>query len=282
MTDPTKLVYNGPWDATNYEIVKFLNERDIHFSGARIDGQRDRMTGGGEWGHGVYLANIDGGLLEDLWIENVHGDGIVFGSTHPRNGDLIYGTTRDVIAREITVMRARRCAVSFIGAEHCTLEDASLVGTRGTDPACGIDWEPDHGLTPNVANRLIRVDIAHCQKYAMICDKGGPTTFGTRVSESRFIAEPEGWAMWWTGARSEEHPWHTFTNTDFFGPVVHLHHCRFVNCNFFSMSGNQQSEKAIHVDNDMPLRFEGCEIDGEPLKRDHPKVFIHGDNKEIV
>lgn len=192
-----RIDYDGPWDARNYELVKRIGETTPVRADVRdlvLVGHRQKMTNpAGEWGHGIYTANVDGGEIDNVWIYDCHGDGICLGSSLPNDGDAIIGASKGVSIKQSVIVRARRCGIAFIGAENIRVEDVTIRDCGGVVPNCGIDFEPDRKSPWNRNIVLRRVSISG-GPIGIIADKGGPMTRDVLIDQCRFHGTE--WSAW--------------------------------------------------------------------------------------
>lgn len=281
--------YEGPFDATHYEMVSQVGGR-AEIMGRGLDGNLGRMTNpDGEWGHGIHLAGVRGGRVRRNWIRDVYGDGLVLSGTAPRDGDRITGSCVGVEIEQLVVSGARRNGVSFLGAERCTLRDATIhdVGHSHLPlpggPLAGIDFEPDHEETPNIANEVRLTSISGCEGFGVVCDSGGDKTFGTRFVSCLVAASADGWAVLWRAGRTPGHEWHFWEDCLIAGPAAGLTNCHCRGVWFSSMPENKQSRRAIEIDHQEPVILDSCYVDGiritpQLVREGHPAMYLSAPN----
>lgn len=252
--------YQGAADEPHYEIVRHLDQRGVSVRGGLIVGdrgthrpRRDRISTD-EFGHGLYLADVKGGTVEDLEVRDCWGDGIVLSFSHPRTGRPM-GVTEDVTLRNIRVENCRRNAVSFIGARDILMEDFQLHGTHGTHPSAGIDFEPDDGRRyPNRNITLRRGVISGNEGFGIVCDDSGrPSSYTSNVliEDTTIRAHRNGWALWLRFAPGNN----VLRRCRIHGPVAHLANVTLEDCEFFHDGSYTQTPFAIDVNNNDPVRF---------------------------
>lgn len=270
--------YRGPADAPHYEIVRHLGERGISVRNGVVIGDRathrPRRDGikTDEFGHGIYIANCDGGVVQGVEVRDCWGDGIVVGFSHPRTGKPL-GVTRNLALRDIKVQNCRRNAVSFIGAENIVMEDFQLRNTHGTHPGAGIDFEPDNGARyPNRNITLRRGVVEGNQNFGILCDDSGRASSYTSnvvMEDVTIRAGRDAWALWLRFAPGNN----VLRRCKIYGPVAHLANVTLEDCEFFHDGSYSQSPFAVDVNNNDPVRF--------VRPRFHARTRILGRNKRM-
>jgi hypothetical protein len=90
-----------------------------------------------EWRHVLKFHGCTGITIEGLTLAESGGDGIYLGAGPG-------GTPcKDVVIRDVVCDRNYRQGISVISAENLLIERCRLLGTAGTPPAAGIDFEPN-------------------------------------------------------------------------------------------------------------------------------------------
>lgn len=106
----------------------------------------------GQWRHA--LSIIEGGsiLVEGLSIERSGGDGVYIGQRR--------GATRPIgiTLRDLDLKENNRQGVSVIAAYGFLMEYCRVIGTQGSAPQAGIDFEPNTG-TYGLVDCLVRFSI---------------------------------------------------------------------------------------------------------------------------
>lgn len=97
-----------------------------------------------EWRHNINVRGAKGFVIEGLTLKDSGGDGIhvTHGPNEPNQlpiSKFSSGTIRDVIADN-----NYRQGISVISAKDLLVENSTFKNTRGTNPASGVDIEPDH------------------------------------------------------------------------------------------------------------------------------------------
>lgn len=97
-----------------------------------------------EWRHNINVRGAKGFVIEGLTLRNSGGDGILLehGPNEPNQlpvSKYSSGTIRDIIAAN-----NYRQGLSVVSAKDLLVENSTFQNTSGTDPASGVDLEPDH------------------------------------------------------------------------------------------------------------------------------------------
>lgn len=87
--------------------------------------------------------------IEGLRLESSGGDGIYLGATQ----ELPW--CEDVVIRDVICHDHHRQGISVIGAVNLLIENTVMSNTRGTGPAAGIDFEPNHP-SEKIVNCVVR------------------------------------------------------------------------------------------------------------------------------
>ena len=99
----------------------------------------------GEWGHLFRCIRCSGFTLKDITISDSFGDCIYYtGSYYPNEIEQRWGS--DLTMDHVTILRARRNGVA-VGARNvrivnCHFEGCGTESVNGTNPRCGINFEP--------------------------------------------------------------------------------------------------------------------------------------------
>lgn len=272
------LRYEGAPDSPHYEIVRSLSEPEFVLRGVIIRGDRwthrpraDIPGAADEFGHGIFVANCGRATIEDVDVEDCWGDGIVLGFQHPRTAQPL-GLARNVTIRRVTVRRARRNGLSIIGAENVLVEDSRFCDTHGTAPMAGCDLEPDSPHYPNRNITFRRCTFTNNGHHGLIADSGNhgsSWTWNVAAEDCTFSANRDGYALWFMGEGRN-----VFRRCRFYGPVVHLQNCVFIDCEFYNDGDSySQSRFAVAVENDQPVEWIRCRFIGD--------TYIRGKNKQI-
>lgn len=96
----------------------------------------------GEWRHSLKILACSDVTVEGLTLLESGGDGVYVG-TNDRQFSVKKPST-DIILRDLVCDRHYRQGISIITARRLLIERCIMRNTRGTPPAAGIDFEPNH------------------------------------------------------------------------------------------------------------------------------------------
>lgn len=251
MQDALVVSYQGPRDATHYEIIKFLGGR-ANAAYLRLEGKRHEMTNpDGEWGHGVYCAGTTG-MLEYIWAQDCYGDGFTLAGTDPRNGEKLYGPPEDMILHQLTSNKARRNGLSIIAGRSILVDNCTFANTYGAPrgPEAGIDLEPDPHLPWWVEDvRIKDCLIDNNASFGIISDKQRVRRL--TIENTSIFSSLEGWALL-LDMLPDSGP-HLVTNCTIYGPIARCNNITFDNCTFIFQRGVYaqvlESDTPIHNSN---------------------------------
>lgn len=136
----------GAFHALNDALFAAQNCQDVTLRGeglARLvmnkqDYQDAAVYKRSEWRHLINIRGCENVRIEQLTLESSGGDGIYIGSTRDMPG------CKNVLINAITARDQHRQGISVISAEKLRISNSSFNGTKGTAPAAGIDFEPNH------------------------------------------------------------------------------------------------------------------------------------------
>ena len=92
-----------------------------------------------EWRHGISMTTAKNVLIEDLQIRSTGGDGIYVGVAGDKGAP-----SENITIRRVVCDDNNRQGISVISVKNLLIEGCVLSNTRGTAPAAGIDFEPNH------------------------------------------------------------------------------------------------------------------------------------------
>jgi hypothetical protein len=97
-----------------------------------------------EWRHNIFVRGAKGFVIEGLTLKDSGGDGISVAHGPSEKNQLpdrkfASGTIRDVMA-----VNNYRQGLSIMSAQDLLVENSTFKDTSGTNPASGVDIEPDH------------------------------------------------------------------------------------------------------------------------------------------
>ncbi|HOK09627.1 MAG TPA: right-handed parallel beta-helix repeat-containing protein [Candidatus Hydrogenedens sp.] len=90
-----------------------------------------------EWRMTLSICGCKNVLVEGIRCESSGGDGIYIGATNNLN------RCENVLIRDVVCYDNHRQGISVISASNLTIENCLLIGTSGTAPQAGIDFEPN-------------------------------------------------------------------------------------------------------------------------------------------
>lgn len=106
-----------------------------------------------EFRHVLVLKGASNITVEGLTLENSGGDGIYVGPTW--DADRV--PCRFITIRDCLCRNNHRQGISVVSAEHVSIDNCRLTGTRGTPPQAGIDLEPSSYL-----DRMADIRVSRC------------------------------------------------------------------------------------------------------------------------
>lgn len=131
-----------------YNILTSIDTENIIIKNGTIQGERATHTGtGGEWGYGIALQGVKGFTLENLNCIDCWGDGINIQVSVDGDGEFDSQATKlghcfDGIIYRVICDNNRRQGLSVEGCHRLLIDSCQFSNTKGTAPACGIDFEP--------------------------------------------------------------------------------------------------------------------------------------------
>ena len=182
---------------TNYRILSVEQENVIIQLNGAIIGERHEHKGtAGEWGMGIWIEApatiVQGpGKICDCW-----GDGIYI--TGPN--------TAKTWIKEVSSIGNRRQGMSVIQCNGLYVHGAHFLGTGGTAPGAGIDFEPDRPGEQKIQNVVVtRTEFAGNAGAALlfVVPKGARSNiqvFDNLIKQKQPIDGSDGivpfWAKW--------------------------------------------------------------------------------------
>lgn len=127
----------------NYAIFLVRAVSNVTIEGGILQGERYTHTGpaAGQVGVGVWLEGATNVTIRDMTCKEFWGDGI-YTLYHS-----ILGNTKKVSVENVSFIDNRRQGISICANENFRVINCSFETTQGTDPAAGIDIEPELGGT---------------------------------------------------------------------------------------------------------------------------------------
>lgn len=127
-----------PTASENYAVIKIYDAENVAMVGGSIVGERSAHTGTtGEWGMGIRMRGSSNVHIADISISDCWGDAIYIADSNRQN------YCENVIIERFKLDNNRRQGISVISVKNLTIRDGTIANTRGTDPQCGIDLEPN-------------------------------------------------------------------------------------------------------------------------------------------
>jgi len=163
------------------------NVRGVRCRLLHIQGRRNIVITGGtligthfgdpEWAVGIFAADAQDILIENIWVRDFHLDGVLL------TGDL--GCQR-ITVRAMVGVNNRRTGLAIVHATDVAVEDSTFNNTRGQSPEAGVNLEPNKGWS--VRNvRVRRCWFRANGGAAFYAHRGlGDAVAGVSVSESVF------------------------------------------------------------------------------------------------
>lgn len=126
--------YNGTSDS----LLTVSNTRNFVIEGCTLRMWREDYANPlwykkGEWRMALRLLNVSAVTVSDCSFEESGGDGLYLGDT----------CNEDVVIRGSSFKGNYRQGMSVICCERLVVQDCSFEDTRGTNPQCGVDFEPN-------------------------------------------------------------------------------------------------------------------------------------------
>lgn len=144
--DPKTTLKVIPNNLGSYQLFKINNVKNVSISGGTLIGDKYTHLGDkGEWGMGIEIKDSQNISISDMRIDKMWGDAIYLGT----NGQ---DSNSNINLNNITMNDNRRQGLSIISVKKLRGYNLYANNTSGTDPASGIDIEPNN-------NKAILQDI---------------------------------------------------------------------------------------------------------------------------
>jgi polygalacturonase len=127
-------------------LITLSGVRDVTLSGFGAILEMNRMDyrrkpySKAEWRHGIALYECANVLIEGLTIRETGGDGVYIGQRRTQS------VCTNITLRNLSLENNYRQGVSVISVRGLLMENCRVIGTSGTAPAAGIDFEPNSGV----------------------------------------------------------------------------------------------------------------------------------------
>ena len=118
------------------------------------DYQNKKLYRHSEWRHLFGLKGCENIQIRNLTLESSGGDGIYLGNTNK------VPYCKDIILEDLVISEHHRQGISVISAENLTIRRCLIENTSGTNPASGIDFEPN---SKPKGQRLINCLVEDCK-----------------------------------------------------------------------------------------------------------------------
>ncbi len=101
------------------------------------DYQNKELYEPAEWRMAISLTGCKNVVIEGVRCESSGGDGIYIGATNENS------FCENIVIRDVVCWNNHRQGISVISAKNLLIENCKLIGTWGTPPQAGIDFEPN-------------------------------------------------------------------------------------------------------------------------------------------
>lgn len=176
-------------NSTKYAIFRLLDcasfsifngtirgDADVHdYAVATYGGKRENSTH--EWGHGI-IVNGSKGVIENLCIANMTGDGIKTGSYRSKKGTY----HAKVTIRDVEIFNCRRNGIACLSScgikiQRTHIHDIGSFGkVKGTSPEAGIDLEYEDGVGDDGCVTIDGCHIYRCSQKVISASNTTPPT----------------------------------------------------------------------------------------------------------
>lgn len=127
-----------PSNKTNFAAMNLRAVSNVLLFSPTIEGERHQhLSSKGEWGMGISVLSSRNIQIINAHITDNWGDGIYLGQTGPN-------TNRNITINHGLIDGNRRNGISVITARGLTISNLIISNTHGTNPAAGIDFEPNN------------------------------------------------------------------------------------------------------------------------------------------
>lgn len=151
-----------PNDRPKYALFNIQNINNVALSGGTLIGDKYTHKGSkGEWGKGINVLGSQNISIKNMAINKMWGDGIYLGNSDIKGAKV----NTNIHVDNVIFDDNRRQGLSLITGNQITLSNITASNTKGTNPSCGIDIEPnqsDDQLNQIVINNLITTNNKGC------------------------------------------------------------------------------------------------------------------------
>jgi parallel beta-helix repeat protein len=130
-----------PNASANYAILALYSVSNVNIIGGTLLGERGAHTGtGGEWGMGLSIASSDQVVVQGVTAKECWGDGFY-----------VTDQCTNITMCNLVSDHNRRQGLSVTSVNGLVVRNSTFKNTTGTEPECGIDFEPNSGEIINNA-----------------------------------------------------------------------------------------------------------------------------------
>jgi parallel beta-helix repeat protein len=141
--DPDAILKALPNPAQEYSILLVSGADNVNIIGGTLEGDRSTHRGTeGEWGMGLQISHSRKVVVAGVTARECWGDGFY-----------VANASSGITFCQVVADHNRRQGLSIVSGDGILVKDSTFTNTQGTDPACGIDVEPNDGKT--VSNLVI-------------------------------------------------------------------------------------------------------------------------------
>lgn len=162
-------------DLEQYNILLLNKSENVRISDIAVVGDKHTHLGtGGEWGHCIMMQGCQNIVIKNSVLKQAWGDGI--GMT-TYDGDTMEGVEcQNILIDGCVFDDNRRLGVAVIDCSGLTIRECVIKNTRGTNPQCGIDFEPNDDSRQRCHNCIVEscyfeansggdIHLANLKKY---------------------------------------------------------------------------------------------------------------------
>lgn len=176
----------------NYTILHVIGKTNVNIDGGILQGERYTHTGPepGQAGMGIWISGSTNVRIVGVTCKEFWGDGIYNGYT-PANAD-----SKNIFVSGCYLLENRRQGISITAVNQMTVTGCIFENTQGTDPAAGIDIEPELGgvvsqvaITGNVfkGNKIGIAGVVTTGYTSIVGNTfDGNTTYGVHLGTGKY------------------------------------------------------------------------------------------------
>ena len=150
-----------PSDQGSYHVFFIRGVENVQVIGGTLIGDRDEHIGDeGEWGMGIGILGAKNITIEKVNIKDFWGDGVYIGAYNKKSSE-------DIMLYNIVADNNRRQGITIVEGNGIKIINSVFKNTNGTDPAAGIDIEPNNDeLVTNVD--ILSSKFLHNESYGIV------------------------------------------------------------------------------------------------------------------